>query len=181
MCIPSVLCHEAGIFSLLDILKLLFQSVIDGDTNEYEPQIVFTSDISGVKLVLSDSHKWRVETLNKFSSHAKSWVTQCQLKSRLNMKSILRSYVTKSHTAPDEVNFGSSFALEMAGKVLPSDKELYTLEPSTAGRISLTSGLLTQHQFKREPSSIVAKKLIGLAQDEVPPIALLNQTKLLKS
>lgn len=142
--VPTGLCYETSTFALLDIISLLFQSIIDADTNEYEPITEFKSKVSDVDLSLSDAYDWRQKTLDLFTSHSSSWVTNALTVSEYDMKVILRSYVNQSDSYHRTVNYGVSFALDMASKILPCDREFYQLAGAKSKRINTTAGFLTQ-------------------------------------
>ncbi|KAG7749247.1 hypothetical protein KL911_005153 [Ogataea haglerorum] len=146
---PVLLCYEMSLFSLLDILSLLYESVIDADTNEYEPRIEFTAPVSGVKLLLSDSYKWRHKTLDLLTSSARKWITLCLLKCPQDTKSLLQSYVSKVNgTSRKVANYGVTFALEMAGKVMPADRELSSVDGLSGRQVNITSAFLSQFPWK---------------------------------
>lgn len=142
--VPSGLCYTRSTFALLDILSLLFQSIIDADTNEYEPITEFKSRVSDVDLSLSDSYDWRQSTLDRFTKHSSNWVTRALTVAEYDMKIILRSYVNKADAFHRTVNYGVSFALDMASKILASDREFYQLQGVQSKRLNTTAGFLTQ-------------------------------------
>ncbi|KAG7888584.1 hypothetical protein KL906_005285 [Ogataea polymorpha] len=146
---PVLLCYEVSLFSLLDILSLLYESVIDADANEYEPRIEFTAPVSGVKLLLSDSYKWRHKTLDLLTSSARKWIPLCLLKCPQDTKSLLQSYVSKVDGASRKgVNYGVTLALEMAGKVMPADRDLSTVDGLSGRHVNTTSAFLSQVPWK---------------------------------
>ncbi|ODV85787.1 hypothetical protein CANARDRAFT_7157 [[Candida] arabinofermentans NRRL YB-2248] len=158
---PPILCHEQSFFSLLEILTLLFQSVVDADSNQYDPKIEFRSKITDVVLHLSDSYKWRHSTLDRFTASARKWVLQCLMRSNQDMKSLIQTYMSKVEvgSSTHSVNYGVSFALEMGGKILPVDRELYTLEGSAANQISTTSTFLSSFPWRNNMRADVVDKL----------------------
>lgn len=159
--VPSGLCYEASTFALLDILSLLFQSIIDADTNEYEPITEFKSRVTDVDLSLSDSYDWRQSTLDRFTKHSANWVTRALTIAEYDMKIILRSYVNKADAFHRTVNYGVSFALDMASKVLSSDREFYQLQGAQSKRLNTTAGFLTQ------TPEITGSKLISYGVSDV--------------
>lgn len=142
--IPSALCYDESTFALLDILGLLFQSIIDADTNEYEPMTQFKSSVTDINLLLSDSYAWRQSTLDRFTINATRWVTNTLKSCDSDMKAILRSYVMKADASHRTVNYGVSFALDMASKILPNDREFYQLQGFQSKRLNTTAGFLSQ-------------------------------------
>lgn len=146
--VPSALCYEESAFALLDILALLFQSIIDADTNEYEPMTQFKSRVTDIDLLLSDSYAWRQATLDRFTSNATRWITNTLKSSDGDMKSILRSYVLKADASHRTINYGVSFALDMASKILSNDREFYQLQGFHSKRLNTTAGFLSQTPWR---------------------------------
>lgn len=142
--IPSVLCYEESTFALLDILALLFQSIIDADTNEYEPMTKFKSRVTDIDLLLSDSYSWRQATLDRFTNQATKWVTNTLRSCDGNMKVILRSYVLKADASHRTINYGVSFSIDMASKILSSDREFSQLQGIQSKKLNTTAGFLSQ-------------------------------------
>lgn len=124
--IPSSLCHHKSLFALFDLLTLLFESIVDADENQYEPKTSFRADRTGIQLLLSDSYKWRNETFKRFHDKAKSWLKLILVKCNVDVKALIQSYISGLETfqSDDKVQYGVSFALEMAGSVLANDREL---------------------------------------------------------
>ena len=154
--IPSALCYEISTFALLDILALLFQSIIDADTNEYEPMTQFKSRVTDIDLLLSDSYTWRQETLDRFTSNATRWVTNTLRLCDGDMKSVLRSYVMKADASHRTINYGVSFALDMASKILSNDREFYQLQGFQSKKLNSTAGFLSQTTWKSDSKIIEA-------------------------
>lgn len=142
--IPSALCYHESTFALLDILALLFQSIIDADTNEYEPMTQFKSRVTDIDLLLSDSYAWRQQTLDMFTARATKWVTTALTTCDGDMKTVLRAYVSKADASHRTINYGVSFALDMASKILPNDREFYQLQGSQSKNLNTTAGFLSQ-------------------------------------
>ncbi|KAF6010559.1 hypothetical protein HII12_002800 [Brettanomyces bruxellensis] len=137
--IPSSLCHEKSAFSMLDILTLLYNSIVDADTHEYEPNIIFVSDIMGIKLTLSDSYQWRKQTLNKFSSFAEKSISLVLSRAEQDMTSILYAYLKKTEQHRSGMKYGADFALKMTNKAATMDQEYYKLGPVRTARHKLVS------------------------------------------
>lgn len=137
--IPSSLCHEKSAFSMLDILTLLYNSIVDADTHEYEPNIIFVSDIMGIKLTLSDSYQWRKETLAKFSVFSEKSISLVLSRAEQDMRSILYAYLKKTELNRSGMKYGADFALKMTNKAVTMDQEYYKLDPSHSTRHELIS------------------------------------------
>lgn len=136
--IPTALCYQKSAFALLDVLTLLSQSIIDVYTNEYDPMTTFEAPVTGIVLSLSDSYKWRQHTLDRFNEYATSWVVSALTASEYDMKTTLKEYIAIDHKSQ---NYAVSFALDMASKILPSDREFWQLQ-SNISKLKTTAGFL---------------------------------------
>ncbi|CDK29667.1 unnamed protein product [Kuraishia capsulata CBS 1993] len=147
--IPSSLCHHTSLFSLLDLLSLLFQSIVDADTNEYEPKVKFQATASNITLNLSDSYEWRRAAWQKLHKFGTSWTKLALMKCNYDMKSLLQAYISQIGLLNiGNIHFGVSFALEMAGSVLPSDRELSNLGVDAYSKTNTLAGFLSQFQWR---------------------------------
>lgn len=148
--IPSSLCHHKSLFTLFDLLTVLFDSVVDADENEYEPTCTFVTKTAGIRLLLSDSYSWRSETLNRFSEKAKHWVRMVMSKSNIDVKSLIQSYVSSldRFQPMDRIHFGVSFAISMAGEVGPADKELSGISRFTSQNFNTLAVFTTQLNWR---------------------------------
>lgn len=143
---PSSLCHQKPLFAIFDLLSLLFDSVVDADENQYEPTILYTAKVTGIHLLLSDNYKWRNDTFKRFSEKAKHWVKFVLIKSHVDVKSLIQMYISKFdkfHTTRD-VQYGVSFALEMAGSILPNDRELSNISRFQSRNLNSLSSFVPQ-------------------------------------
>lgn len=164
--VPSSLCSETSLFTLLDLLTLLWKSCLEAETDEYEPRSIFTAAKSGVRIELSDSYQQRQENLQRFHQKAREWVTQALAIVPYDVKSILTSYMADmeiSGLAADSVALGFTFALEMGGSVTPRDRELVALDNSalTSLKTDTSAGFLSQYIWKREFHSAVTSDVIS--------------------
>ncbi|KAG7194202.1 phosphatidylinositol-4- kinase [Scheffersomyces spartinae] len=148
--IPSSLCHHKSLFTLFDLLTVLFDSVVDADENEYEPTCTFVTKTAGIRLLLSDSYSWRTETLNRFSEKAKHWVKLVLVKSNIDVKSLIQSYVSSldRFQSMERIHFGVSFAISMAGEVGPADKELAGINRFTLQNFNTLAVFTTQLNWR---------------------------------
>ena len=132
--VPSALCHRRSLFALFDLLTLLYDSVVDAETRQYNPAFVFCAPSSGIVLRLPDLYAWRRATLARFHSEALLWVRRLLEQCNFDTRSLIQAYVAglgHFHGA-HSVQFGVSFALEMAGLV-SGDRELVHLPPAARG------------------------------------------------
>ncbi|SCU90320.1 LANO_0D08328g1_1 [Lachancea nothofagi CBS 11611] len=158
--IPSSLCHRDSLYTLLDLLSMLFDSVVSCEANKHEVVFEFTLKHSQRKVMLPDSYHWRSLTLEKLQKYATRWVTVILKTANQDTKILLQSYISDlgSIQRLNNVEFGVSFALEMAAKILPVDRELASITRSGYRRPDSMSGFLSQHawrsRFMREQSTI---------------------------
>lgn len=124
--IPSALCHATSLYALFDILTLLFDALADADTHMYDPTTQFTAPRTGVVLLLPDDYKWRSATFSRFRDKARSWVKLAMVKCGGDTRALVLDYVA-GQMSVGRVYYGVLFALEMAGAILPSDRELYNI------------------------------------------------------
>lgn len=157
--LPSSLCHSQSLFTLLDILTLLYDAVIDLSTNKYDAKHEFYLKHSKIKLTLLDSLKWRRSTLENLHRKAKEWCFSTLNKCNQDMKSLLQTYIAelgsyggRSHT---NIEYGVSFAVETAGTILPSDLEINNLVVGTGEKPDTISEFLSQYSWR---SRIVTEK-----------------------
>ncbi|KAK6453831.1 phosphatidylinositol-4 kinase [Scheffersomyces xylosifermentans] len=159
--VPSSLCHHKSLFALFDILTLLFDSIIDAETHQYEPTTSYRAKRTGIHLSLSDSYKWRNETFDRFHEKSKHWVKLILLKSTVDVKSLIQSYVSEvdRFQSNKRIDFGVSFALEMAGSVLANDRELSNISRYPVGNLNTLPTLVSQLSWRSKFVSELVDKL----------------------
>lgn len=163
--IPSSLCNEISLFTLLDLLSLLWKSCLDAETHEYEPRTFFSAPKSGVRIELSDSYDQRRENLQRLHSKARQWVRIALAYTPYDVKNILTSYMTdmENYSPVDSVALGFTFALEMGGTVTSRDRELSVLDRSSSNSLSTdtSAGFLSQYIWRREFHASAATDIIS--------------------
>lgn len=144
--VPSSLCHPTSLFALFDLLTLLYDSVVDAEINQYEPTFVYTAEKTGIQLKLPDSYSWRLETFLRLHEKAKSWLKLLLLKCATDTKSLIQSYATEIENYPSSqrIRFGTSFALEMAGRINSTDRELSHLPKIAADSVNVLPTIVSQ-------------------------------------
>lgn len=159
--IPSSLCNQRSLFALFDLLTLLYESVVDAEINQFNPTFIFTAKLTGVKLRLPDSNTWRHQTFSKFHEKCKAWVKIVLSKCNNDTKSLIQSYVSSSDRfQSNTVKFGTSFALEMAGSIGATDRELVHLPRSSHDSLhNLMPSLITQLTWRTSFISDVMKRV----------------------
>lgn len=144
--VPSSLCHHRSLFALFDLLTLLYDSVMDAEISQYEPTFSYTAKKSGIQLQLPDSYTWRESTFKRLHEKAKHWTTLLLAKCSYDTKSLIQSYVSdpEGQHARQGILFGVSFALEAAGSIGPTDRELVQLSLANQATLTLLPGLVSQ-------------------------------------
>ncbi|EEP82937.1 hypothetical protein UREG_07802 [Uncinocarpus reesii 1704] len=157
---PSSLCEKRSLFTLLDLLTLLWSSCLDEELDEYEWKSTFTSVKSKVEIELSDNYEFRKHTLNNFYNLARSWVVAVTNIAPLDVKGLLQTYLSEydDDGGYGHTSLGRSFALEI-GSIIPlSDHRLAngagseSFLPDTEDICETLSGLESQiSQQKKIP------------------------------
>ena len=88
--IPSALCHKDSLFTLLELLTMMWTSCLDAELDEYELKAVYSSSRCSVSIELSDDYNLRRSTLNNLYRRAKSWVTVVINLAPLDVKGLLQ-------------------------------------------------------------------------------------------
>ena len=148
--IPSSLCHHDSLYTLLDLMTAVFDSILDCERNRFQPHFKFTLKHSGTKILLPASKNWRVATLNKLHKTAKEWVKLILNKANQDSKVLLQSYISdmQQFVRLNNVEFGVSFALDMAGMILDVDRELSTVDYPGPKKPNTLSGFISQHSWR---------------------------------
>lgn len=93
---PSALCDKKSLFTLLELLSIMWSSCLEGELDEFEWNPSFTSERGIVKIQLSDNYETRKRTLDSFHRLVKSWVTTVMNIAPLDVKGLLQ--VSASHS-----------------------------------------------------------------------------------
>ncbi|KAK9238306.1 hypothetical protein V1525DRAFT_401672 [Lipomyces kononenkoae] len=128
--IPSALCKRESLFTLLELLTLLWNSCLDEDVDQYSPRSVFVSSKANIRLELSDSYAHRKATLKFLHEKAVKWVQLAIDTIPLDMKGLLQSYLAEmdDFRAFGHVVLGRSFAVEMGGRIPYTDNKLISID-----------------------------------------------------
>lgn len=148
--IPSALCHHNSLFTLLDLMTAMFESILDCEANRYQPHFEFFLKHSNAKILIPASAEWRAATLKKLHHSAKDWVKYILNKANEDTKILLQSYISDVDQAKrlNSVEFGVSFAMEMAGLIISTDKELSNIMYTGPAKPNTISGFLSQHSWR---------------------------------
>lgn len=181
--VPSSLCHHQSLFALLDILTLLYDSVTDSETSQYEPTFIYKSAKTGITLRLPDSYEWRLSTFNRLHDKAQHWLTLLFAKCSFDTKMLIQSYVSDSDKMQNKsvVQFGVIFALERAGSIGALDRELNQLPLLTGfSSLALLPGLVSLLAWRSNFVSDFVHR-VHLHSQEAAEASLNNLRKQIKS
>ncbi|KAF2499808.1 phosphatidylinositol 4-kinase-like protein STT4 [Lophium mytilinum] len=149
---PSTLCQKTALFTILELLSIMWSSCLECETDEYEWTSTFTSSREPVSVELSDDYDLRRSTLNAFHKRARNWVLQVLSLAPLDIKGLLQTYLSEydDEGAYGHVSLGRSFALEM-GSIIPStDQRLGAIERHNDLNINTASDFIAQYTTRQE-------------------------------
>ncbi|CCE63527.1 hypothetical protein TPHA_0F00400 [Tetrapisispora phaffii CBS 4417] len=148
--VPSSLCRHQSLYTLLDLMTVIFDGVIDCERNRFEPHYIFHLKHSKTKVLLQNSISWRRNALSRLSKSAKSWIKIVMSKCPLDLKMLFHSYLSdfNDYNIEHTVEYGVSFAIEMAGAILPVDRELSRLSLVGNEKPNNIAGFFSQHSWK---------------------------------
>lgn len=149
---PSSLCQKASLFSLLEILTLMWSSCLETEIDEYEWKSTYTSPLVDITLELSDDFAFRRRTLDTFYSRAKTWVMQVINIAPLDVKGLLQTYLAayEDDGAYGHVALGRSFAIELGSAIPSTDARLGAIDFHGACNINTASDFITQYTTRQE-------------------------------
>ena len=148
--IPSSLCHHNSLYTLLDLLTTLFDSVVNCQTNKFDVKYEFYLNHSQRKILIPGSKSWRTATLSGLRRAAKDWLRFLLNCANQDTKILLQSYVSDigQSRKTNKVEYGVSFAIEMAGLIIPADKELYRISYKGSNRPNTIASFIAQHSWR---------------------------------
>ncbi|KAK9316231.1 hypothetical protein V1524DRAFT_426874 [Lipomyces starkeyi] len=149
--IPSALCNRESLFTLLELLTLLWNSCLDEDVDQYSPRSVFVSSKAKIRLELSDSYAHRKATLKYLHEKAIKWVQLAIDTTPLDMKGLLQSYLAEmdDFRAFGHVVLGRSFAVEMGGRIPYTDNKLASIDRQAGMGTDTVSDFLAQYTWRQ--------------------------------
>ncbi|KZF26893.1 phosphatidylinositol 4-kinase [Xylona heveae TC161] len=150
---PSALCQRSSLFSLLELLSIMWYSCLDAETEEYEWRSHFSSAKGNVAVELSDNYSLRRSTLNHLYKRAKSWVMRVINIAPLDVKGLLQSYLSEydDDGAYGHISLGRSFAAEMGSALPTADQRLGAIDRDGEDwNINTASDFISQYTSRQE-------------------------------
>ncbi|KAK9458076.1 hypothetical protein V1511DRAFT_465025 [Dipodascopsis uninucleata] len=149
--VPTALCNRESLFTLLELLTLMWNSCLDEDTDQYSPRSVFTSSKAKIRLELSDSYSQRRSTLRHLHEKARIWVQLAIDSTPLDMKGLLQTYLSQmdDFRAFGHIALGRSFAVEMGGRIPFTDNKLSSIERRGDTFPDTVSDFLSQYTWRQ--------------------------------
>ncbi|KAG4301029.1 hypothetical protein PCK1_002728 [Pneumocystis canis] len=124
---PSVLCSQSVLYTLLESLSLLWYSCANQYLSEYTPQYVFSSSRGHISLEFSDSYIERKLILRDLLAYAKRWLSFTLQISPLDFKSLLHTYLSDfdDSNLTSNICLGRTVALDIGGSLSYIDKKMF--------------------------------------------------------
>jgi len=150
--IPSALCQRSSLFSLLELLSLMWESCLEAETDRYEPRTTFKSPRGDVVLELSDDYQFRQLTLESLHKKAKAWVTSAINIAPSDIKGLLQTYLSEfeDESSYGHLSLGRSFAVEIGSTIPSTDQRLVSLERLGDCLINTASDFMAQYTTRQE-------------------------------
>lgn len=149
--VPSTLCQKSALFTLLELLSIMWSSCLEGETDEYGWTSTFASGKSNIVVELSDDYNFRKETLNSLHKRAVAWVKGVLDIAPLDIKGLLQTYLSEydGEGAYGHISLGRSFAMEMGSVIPTTDQRLGAIERQGIN-INTASDFIAQYTTRQE-------------------------------
>ena len=149
--VPSTLCQKSALFALLELLSIMWNSCLEGETDEYSWTSTFTSVKSDIVVELSDNYNFRQITLNSFHKRATAWLKGILDVAPLDIKGLLQTYLSEydDEGVYGHLSLGRSFALEMGSVIPTTDQRLGAIERQGVN-INAGSDFVAQYTTRQE-------------------------------
>ena len=150
--IPSSLCQKSSLFTLLELLSLLWSSCLESEIDEYEWKSTHSSALGKVSLQLSDDFQFRRMTLDAFHRRCRVWLMMVINIAPLDVKGLLQTYLSEydDDGAYGHISLGRSFALEMGSSIPTADQRLGAISRDSQGHINTGSDFIAQYTTRQE-------------------------------
>lgn len=88
--IPASLCQRSSLFTLLDLLTVMWTSCLDADIDEYEWKSTYKSASGATSVYLSDDFELRKDILRRLRVSAQNWIEKALNTAALDVKGLLQ-------------------------------------------------------------------------------------------
>ncbi|KAJ4295778.1 phosphatidylinositol-4- kinase [Collariella sp. IMI 366227] len=151
-CIPSALCQRSSLFTLLELLSLMWSSCLEAETDRYEPRNTFKSSRGDVVVELSDDYHFRQLTLESLHKKAKVWLARAINIAPADVKGLLQTYLSgfDDETGYGHMSLGRSFAVEVGSTIPLTDQRLSSLGMPGNCPINMASDFMAQYTTRQE-------------------------------
>ncbi|KAL2020169.1 hypothetical protein VTK56DRAFT_8693 [Thermocarpiscus australiensis] len=150
--IPSALCQRSSLFTLLELLSLMWSSCLEAETDRYEPRTAFKSSMGDIVLELSDDYRFRQLTLENLHKKAKIWLASAINIAPADVKGLLQTYLSEfdDESAYGHMSLGRSFAVEVGSTIPSTDQRLSSLDMLGECPINTASDFMAQYTTRQE-------------------------------
>ncbi|SPQ18964.1 9d2e47b4-0d6b-430b-b2bd-2d91db09fa24 [Thermothielavioides terrestris] len=150
--IPSALCQRSSLFTLLELLSLMWSSCLEAETDRYEPRTTFRSSRGDVVVELSDDYHFRQLTLENLHKKAKLWLARAIDIAPADVKGLLQTYLSEfdDESGYGHMSLGRSFAVEVGSTIPSTDQQLSSLDMLGGCPINTASGFMAQYTTRQE-------------------------------
>lgn len=172
--LPSLLCDQDVVTTMLEILTLLRDGCEAEFKDEFAPVYRYSSERAGVEFELSDSYVQRNEILSQFLTRSREYLGLIMTLAPLELQGILERYLGTFDDSilPDRSELGKSVALEYA-RSMPVFARKERLLPALGGWRSDASSsfigeLSAKSTYLGEMTGIhlaLTKRLVELSKD----------------
>ncbi|KAI9718337.1 MAG: phosphatidylinositol-4- kinase [Chrysothrix sp. TS-e1954] len=149
---PPIICQRSAIFSLLDILTIMWRGCLHSEIEEYDWNFSYTSDNGTASVELSDNAHFRRQSLRIFNHKAREWIVKAMNIAALDVKGLLQTYLldygdeeTSGHMA-----LGRSLALELGSKVPQNDERLGAIDNQDDLKINTASEFMAHYTLRQD-------------------------------
>ncbi|KAK4128301.1 hypothetical protein N657DRAFT_563935 [Parathielavia appendiculata] len=150
--IPSALCQRSSLFTLLELLSLMWASCLEAETDRYEPRTTFRSSRADVVVELSDDYQFRQLTLDNLYKKARTWLSRAINIAPADIKGLLQTYLSEfdDDSGYGHLSLGRSFAVEVGSTIPSTDQRLSSLDMPGNYPINTASDFMAQYTTRQE-------------------------------
>ncbi|KAL1836941.1 hypothetical protein VTJ49DRAFT_4454 [Mycothermus thermophilus] len=150
--IPSALCQRSSLFTLLELLSLMWSSCLEAETDRYEPRTTFRSSRGDIVVELSDDYQFRQFTLESLYRKAKAWLAKAINTAPADVKGLLQTYLSipEEESGYGHMSLGRSFAVEIGSTIPSTDQRLSSLDILGDCPINTASDFIAQYTARQE-------------------------------